>query len=221
MKKFYVYIHTCKVNGKKYVGITTKIKPELRWKEGRGYYQNKYFYSAILKYGWNNFEHEVFEVDSEEEMYYAEKYLIAYYHTTESEFGYNHSVGGECSFLGCKHSEKTRKRMSEAKKGKPRSEETKRRMSESHRGKPFSEEHRKHIAEVAKKKAKDPEYRKKLSEILKGKTRSEETKRRISKAAKNRPKTKIKLPDGTVLEITKQNLTKYYINKRKKFEYVS
>ena len=60
---YYVYIHTCKVNGKKYVGVTGR-NPESRWKEGRGYKTNKHFYSAILKYGWTNFEHEVFEVDT-------------------------------------------------------------------------------------------------------------------------------------------------------------
>ena len=206
MRKFYVYIHTCKANGKRYVGVTGR-DPESRWQEGKGYKTNKHFYSAILKYGWDNFEHEVFEVDSKEEMYYAEKYLIAYYHTTESKFGYNHSAGGEKSALGCKHSEEARKHMSESHKGKPVSAEARKHMSESHKGKsrkPFSEEHRRHMSEVQKEKWLDPEVRRKWSE-----------------ACKNRPRIKIKLPDGTILEMTKQNLTRNYILKGKKFEYVS
>ena len=268
---YWVYIHTCKVNGKKYVGCTTRVKPEFRWgKNGEGYQTNKHFYSAILKYGWNNFQHEAWELTCESEMYYAEKYLIAYYNTTDKRFGYNHSTGGEHGHLGCKHSEETRKKMSQSMKGKhhkPFSEETKKKMSESrkkshsdpefrrkmaeiHTGKPHSEETkrkmsqaakerakdpevRRKMSEVAKKKASDPEYRKKLSEAHKKKWLDPEFKERMSKvhsdpevrrkqseAAKNRPKIKIKLPDGTIRELTKNAIVRHYINKGKKFEYV-
>ena len=75
MKKFYVYIHTCP-NGKKYVGITIR-RPEYRWRKGNGYKSNKHFYSAIQKYGWDNIEHQVFEVDTKVEMFFLEKYFIA------------------------------------------------------------------------------------------------------------------------------------------------
>ena len=47
--RYWVYIHTCKANGKRYVGCTTRVKPELRWREGNGYQYNKYFYSAIQR----------------------------------------------------------------------------------------------------------------------------------------------------------------------------
>lgn len=237
---YWVYVHTCKDNGKRYVGCTTRVKPEYRWQEGRGYKTNKHFYSAILKHGWNNFEHEAWELTSESEMYYAEKYLIAYYHTTESEFGYNHSSGGEKSALGCKHSEETRKK-----------------MSLSHKGKSLGEEHRKHLAEANGRKAKDPEFRKRVSETQKKKWSDPEYRERLSKAAKKRasdpevlrkkselqkkkwsdpgyrkhmsearkgkpkPRVKIQLPDGTLVEISKSLLTRWYINKGKKFEYVS
>ena len=166
---YWVYIHTCKANGKRYVGVTTKRKPELRWAEGNGYQTNKHFYSAIQKYGWTNFQHEVFEVDSKEEMYYAEKYLIAYYHTTESEFGYNHSSGGESGGLGC-----------------TRSEETRRKISEANRGRVFSEEVRRKNSEAQKKKWLDPEYRRKQTEAFKGKSVSEEQRRKVSETLKKR-----------------------------------
>lgn len=247
MKKFYVYVHVCP-NGKRYVGITTASKPEIRWREGKGY-KHQLFGRAILKYGWDNITHEVFEVDSAEEMYRKEVELISFYHSNDPEYGYNNSVGGERIALGCRHSEETRKRMAEARKGKPLSEETKKRMSEAKKGKPrkprkpFSEEARKHMSKAAKERAKDPEYRKKQSEAHKGKVLSEETKRRISETLKGKPrkpfseetkkrmseankgkpkpKIKIKLPDETIVEITKQLLARDYVNKGKKFEYLS
>ena len=98
---YWVYVHTCKANGKRYVGCTKQARPELRWKEGNGYRYNKHFYSAILKYGWNNITHEVFEVDSAEEMYRKEVELISFYHSNDPEYGYNNSVGGEKGASGC------------------------------------------------------------------------------------------------------------------------
>ena len=234
---YWVYIHTCKANGKKYVGCTTRVKPELRWREGNGYQYNKYFYSAIQKYGWSNFEHEAWELTCKSEMYYAEKYLIAYYHTTESEFGYNHSSGGEKSSLGCKHSEEYRKKLSEAHKGKVLSLEHRKRISETLKKRCSDPEVRKKMAESQKKKWSDLELRKRVSEALKGKTRSEEVrkhtaeavkkshsdsryKKKMSEIAKNRSKVKIKLPDGTIVEMSKSHIVRWYINKGKKFEYV-
>ena len=135
MKKFYVYIHTCP-NGKKYVGLTIR-RPEYRWRKGEGYKSNKHFYSAIQKYGWDNIEHQVFEVDTKEEMFFLEKYFIAYYQTNKNEFGYNNSIGGEGGTTGYHYSEEIKHKISEAKKGKKRhpfSEETKRKISEALKG---------------------------------------------------------------------------------------
>ena len=175
MKKYYVYIHVCP-NGKRYVGCTAKAKPEIRWQEGRGY-RRQLFEEAIRKYGWDNIEHEVFEVDSKEEMYRKEIELISFYHTNDPRYGYNRSTGGEKGALGCIRTEETKKKLSEACKGR--------------------------------------------STWNKGKHHKEETIKRMSEVAKNRPRIKISLPDGTVLEMTKHNLVRNYVNKGKKFEYVS
>ena len=239
MKKFYVYIHTCP-NGKKYVGCTTQAKPEFRWGKNGERYQHQLFGKAILKYGWDNITHEVFEVGSKEEMYRKEVELISFYHSNDPEYGYNNSVGGEKGALGYRHPEETRKKiskaakerakdpeykkkLSEALKGRTFSEETLGRMSKAKKGKLCSEEVRKRIAENNRRRAKDPEFRKKLSESHKGKPHSEETREKIAKSLKGKPKpqVKIKLPDGTIVEISKPNLTKYYINRGKKFEYIS
>ena len=241
---YWVYVHTCKANGKRYIGCTTQAKPERRWgRNGEGYLYNDHFRSAILKHGWSNFQHEVFEVDSKEEMYRKEVELISFYHSNDPRYGYNNSTGGEKSSLGCKHSEEAKKKMSRAHKGKVLGEEHKKRISETSRErwtdpeyrkhmskvrkgnphKPHSEETKRRIAEARKGTHPSEEARKHMSEAHKGKSKphSEETKRRIAEAAKNRPKIKIKLPDGTIVEITKQLLARDYINKGKKFEYVS
>ena len=90
MKGYHVYIHTTP-DGKKYVGCTT-LEPEVRWGEGKGY--NSVFRDAIFKYGWDNVTHEVFEVDSLEEMYRKEIELISFYHSNDPRHGYNLQEGG-------------------------------------------------------------------------------------------------------------------------------
>ena len=222
---YWVYVHTCP-NGKRYVGCTTQARPELRWKEGNGYQYNKYFYRTIRKYGWSSIKHEAWELTCESEMYYAEKYLIAYYHTTESEFGYNHSSGGEKSASGCIRSEEARKHISEANKKSHRDPEFRRKQSEAIKKKWTDPEYRKKLSEIRKGRPHKPhseETKKKIAGALKGKVVSEETKRRMSEAHKGKPQPRIsiKLPDGTILEITKNNLARDYVNKGKKFEYVS
>lgn len=100
MRKYSVYIHTNKVNGKRYIGVTEK-KPEERWVNGRGYKNNPYFTAAIKKYGWENFDHFILEVDSRELMFQLEQQYIAYYKTTDKRYGYNISSGGDSGhYLG-------------------------------------------------------------------------------------------------------------------------
>lgn len=93
MSTYSVYIHTNKINGKRYIGVTTMI-PEKRWANGEGY-KNQYFYRAIQKYGWDNFDNFILEVDSAELMYKLEKQYIDYYQTTNPDKGYNISIGGD------------------------------------------------------------------------------------------------------------------------------
>lgn len=52
-----VYCHISP-NNKVYIGITQQ-EPKQRWQGGKGYKENQYFYRAIQKYGWDNFQHEI------------------------------------------------------------------------------------------------------------------------------------------------------------------
>lgn len=146
-RKWCVYKHTNKINGKVYIGQTC-MKPKDRWYNGQGYKGSSYFYHAIQKYGWDNFDHEIlFEGLTLEEANELEKRLIAEYDSTNHSRGYNLMTGGSNSehseetkeklrilSSGRKHSEETKKKLSKLSKGRKVSLETRRKLSESHRG---------------------------------------------------------------------------------------
>lgn len=120
MDNYTVYKHTSP-SGKVYIGITRQ-DPEARWKGGHGYlHKNKYgtygqpgIANAIIKYGWDNFTHEIlFTGLSKKEAEEKEIELIAKYKSYDDRFGYNIEFGGHA--VGRK-SEETKRRMSEAKK---------------------------------------------------------------------------------------------------------
>lgn len=197
MKKYCVYMHTNKVNGKRYIGQTC-MSTKQRWGvDGCNYKKSTYFYNAIQKYGWDNFLHEVlFDNLTLDEANAKEIELIEFYQTMNDDFGYNLRSGGS----GGEFAERTKKLMSEIRQGekncwygKKHTEETKRRMSISGKGRKFTEEHKRRIAEAHKGKTLTDEHKKKLSEALKGEKspnfgieRSKETKEKISKAKRGK-----------------------------------
>lgn len=89
-------MHINKINDKKYIGITKQNNPEYRWgANGRKYKGSPHFYSAIQKYGWDNFKHIIIASKlSKDEACTMEINLIAQYKTQNREFGYNIFEGG-------------------------------------------------------------------------------------------------------------------------------
>lgn len=136
--KFCVYVHTNKINGKKYVGQTVNgNNPNKRWQNGLGYKTQKYFWRAIEKYGWDGFEHEIIASNlTKEEADNFEKLLIFKLDTMNPDKGYNLTEGGQGS-AGYHPSEETRKKMSEASKGRKNTDEQKRKNSEWHKNNPL------------------------------------------------------------------------------------
>lgn len=93
-RKYTVYIHKNKINGKQYVGLTSRHNPTARWQNGNGYKLQPKFYNAILKYGWDNFEHIIVKTHlTREEASDLEKQLILKYDTKNNKNGYNDRDG--------------------------------------------------------------------------------------------------------------------------------
>jgi group I intron endonuclease len=170
-----VYAHTNLVNGKVYVGQTQR-EPWQRWRDQRneamrGELKCRYFQSAIRKYGWDAFDHQVLgTADMKEELDNLEKIWILLLRATERKYGYNLTSGGEGGYP----SEETRKLMSQKASRRPRppcSEATRRKISEAQLGisKPMS-------AEVKKARETNPKvfaHLIKFGQLHKGKKWSE------------------------------------------------
>lgn len=101
-RSYCVYIHTNKINDKKYVGQTCQ-KPEYRWSNGNGYmhknkngeYNQPLFARAINKYGFDGFTHEIIKNNlTKYEADKLEKELIEKYETMNPSKGYNSKEGG-------------------------------------------------------------------------------------------------------------------------------
>ena len=87
-------MHTSPSN-KVYIGITSQ-EPQKRWGNGSNYSKQKYFYAAIQKYGWENIKHEVlFNNLTEKEAKQKEIELIAKHNSTDRNYGYNLTLGGD------------------------------------------------------------------------------------------------------------------------------
>lgn len=180
VNNYILYLHKSP-SDKYYVGITCQ-GIERRWRyNGSGYYKCKYFYNAIQKYGFDNFEHFIIRMDLDEATA-NECEINMIRNLKDAGFQlYNVSNGGKASFKGLSLSEEHKRKISESNIGRPptvmsikgkerlikslignknalgyhHTEETRKQISESlssRKRKPFSSEHRKHISESKKGK---------------------------------------------------------------------
>lgn len=169
MEKYCLYVHTNKINGKVYIGITNNT--ERRWRNDGIEYKPKKensrpFWNAICKYGWNNFEHEVLiENLTYEEACEYEKYYIKLSNSINRKYGYNVATGGNGGHIydehpkGMKdkhHTKEWRKQHSEKMKGENNPFYGKTWTKETHpkgfKGKSHSEESRRKTSDTIKNK---------------------------------------------------------------------
>lgn len=209
-KNYSVYKHTLPTNISKkendmvYIGITSQ-DPLKRWLNGRGYLKQNYFYSAIQKYGWDNFQHEILFCGlTKEEAEAKEIELIAKYNSTNRHFGYNMSNGGNCCGTVL---QETKDKISKANMGNQYgvghkvSEEARKKISSSMignqrgKGQRMSDEQKCKLAESHKTDS----FRKKLSEANKGKKHSDETKRKLSESHKGLGSKKVRCVETGII----------------------
>lgn len=177
-----IYIHRNKINGKCYVGQTVQ-DPKMRWMEGNGYNTQQKFYRAIIKYGWDNFEHLILSdiYSNQDELNAAEIVTIAKYDSFND--GYNSTLGGSSS-LGYKHTEETKKKLRALHLGKKHTEEEKKRIgiscSKALKGKKHTREHIKNQAEAQRGRKHSEESKRKISEASSGRKHTQAAKQKIS-----------------------------------------
>lgn len=153
-KKYFVYVHTLKTDGRKYFGITCQSVNK-RWRKGEGYKGSTHIYHAIKKYGWDAFYHDIIhEGLTKKEAYTYEEFYIKEYKTTNEKYGFNLQSGGESpkqhwksniksaakqrgkkvTDIALEHIREAAKRRDNSVFAHPRSEETKKKISQSRMG---------------------------------------------------------------------------------------
>jgi group I intron endonuclease len=188
-----------RLNGNFYIGVTMNLKARMKLhKNSKG---TVTICNAIKKYGWENFDLFILrdDIQTKEEMFRLEKETIALLNPP-----YNETEGGE-GISGFKHSDQTKKKMSESAKNvtrKPLSIEHRLNISKGCKGKLKGRPSKSHLLNMSlwqKGKKKGPcseETKRKISESnmgnqnMLGKKHSEETKRKMAESRRRVAKQK-------------------------------
>jgi group I intron endonuclease len=212
-----IYKVTNSINGKVYIVKTIRDLSKRKYAHKNVALNGKNnfkFHRAIRKYGWDNFEWAIIDIaNSKEELNEKEIYWIAEYRKTHTL--YNMTDGGEgvlnpskesrlkqsLALKGRKFSTESLKKMSDAKKGKPKTEEWKNTLKENIKNNEnYGMKGKKHSAESCLKMSESQKGKKQSQELidkrikgrkgenhpLYGIKRSEETKRKLSESQKGK-----------------------------------
>jgi group I intron endonuclease len=148
--KSYVYVITCLVNQKQYVGKTKDPDERMRGHFLHGPNRPKLrqvIHEAVKKYGSENFRFEVVSEHETEEEAFSEEHRLILEKRSQGVHLYNMNDGG---VGGCSPTEETRKKMSDSRKGIKLSNETKKKLSEAAKIQMENSEYRKIVGETTK-----------------------------------------------------------------------
>ena len=230
----FIYKITNTITKKCYIGETTKSDPEKRWKEHKNTIKRgdgcPALQNSVNKHGIDNFKFEILIICFDEDRY---KYEIEYIkkYNTRIPNGYNILEGGPGGgFKGKKHSEETKKRMSENMKQKyiddpnyrhTHSQETRNLISKNRKGINLGKKVPDEILEKRKiNLINNPEIKEKISNSLKeyhkNNVASCKTRENISNSLKEYHKNKVNNNVGRSPEIKQKisdRLKEYHKNK--------
>ena len=182
---------TNKINGKKYVGRTSRTL-EIRWQghvsAARRNDSDMLIARAISKHGPDAFERSILEECSDDIIAEREQYWILEQKSYVSDGGYNLTYGGDGGLLGYKFSEEACEKMRQKALGRKHSEEAKKKMSEAAQDRVVSPETIEKRAKANRGQKRTDEQRKRMSDAqckrMSEHPHSEETKKKISETCK-------------------------------------
>lgn len=207
---YQLYLITNHVNGKVYIGQTSKTAEE-RWKM-HCWTVNKpdYFHRAIKKHGPEAFEVQTIAIaQTVEEISQLEIKWIAAFRSHEKMFGYNTTLGGE---YGAVPNEEVRAKIGAASSSRTHDEKTREKMRLSHLGENnhfFGKSHTEETIEKIRRTCKEVGGGEKA--YWYGKTLSASHKANLSKVRKGR-KPKPKTEEGR--RILSEKMKAYWAAKR-------
>lgn len=140
------------IDKKRYIGKSVNIPK--RWREHKsllrkGCHHNRHLQSAWNLYGEKAFNFKVLEYAEPKKLDELEITYISEYKAF-GEKGYNFTMGGNGGLLGMPKTEETRRKISEANKGRRHTPEEKEQVSKALKGRKLTEEHRQKISEANK-----------------------------------------------------------------------
>lgn len=181
-----IYQIHCISNGKVYIGSSKDIYT--RWKQhksdlNRNRHPNPYMQKSYNKYGKIYFVYSILEECTEDKLLEREQYYLDYVFEANNTFNLALIAGSPTKGRKKPHTEETKKKISETKKGKNLSDEHKKALSDSHKGHKATESTKERMRiSRANRKPITEETRQRMKDAAKGRKLTQETKNKMSKA---------------------------------------